>query len=83
MWSGWRLILRIAIAKAANPAHVIEALLECREATQIASMANKSFVALPDFAWLSSINPGGSLLFPHAHRGAPSPICTAKPFCEV
>jgi len=74
---------RLAALPLANPAHVIEALLECREATQIASMANKSFVALPDFAWLSSINPGGSLLFPHAHRGAPGSICAAKPFCEV
>jgi len=32
MRAGRRLILRVAITKAADPAHVIEALLECREA---------------------------------------------------
>jgi hypothetical protein len=51
--------------------------------TQIAKIANKSFMALPFFAWLSSINAGRSLLFQHAHRDAPGSVCAAKPLNEV
>jgi hypothetical protein len=35
----------------------------------MANIANKSFIAVAGFAWLSFINPTGSRLFPHAHRG--------------
>ena len=39
--------MRIAIAKAANPAHVIEALLECREAAIGPSAAAGSVIRAP------------------------------------
>jgi hypothetical protein len=47
MRSGRRLILRIAITKAANPAHIVEALLECREATIGSTAAARGIVGAP------------------------------------
>jgi hypothetical protein len=65
------MILRVAITEAADPAHIVEALLECREAAIGPSAAARrliilrfgarcggnTFMALPGLAWLSSINP--------------------------
>jgi hypothetical protein len=39
--------LRIAITKAANPAHIVEALLKCREAAIGASAAAGSVIRAP------------------------------------
>jgi hypothetical protein len=88
MRSGRRLILCIAITKAANPAHIVKALLKCREAAIGSGAAapriilgfsgrcggksdencqyKQEFHTFSGFAWLSSINPGGLRLFPHA-----------------
>jgi hypothetical protein len=47
MRSGRRLILCIAITKAANPAHIVEALLKCREAAIGSATAAGGLVGAP------------------------------------
>jgi hypothetical protein len=40
MWSRWRLVLRILLAKAADPAHGVQTLLKCSEPTIHAAAAH-------------------------------------------
>jgi hypothetical protein len=46
MRAGRRMILRVAITEAADPAHIVEALLECREAAIGPSAAARRLIIL-------------------------------------
>jgi len=53
MWSGWRHVLRIRLAKAAPPAHRDLALLKCCEATILSALptVNRAPRIVLSFGW--------------------------------
>jgi hypothetical protein len=47
MWPGWRLVLRIRLAKASYSAHCVQALLECRKPAIRAAVMSAIVIGAP------------------------------------